>query len=61
MFDEEDLPKKKDDPTPRVLDTMSVDELEEYIAWLEGEITRVQADITRKRSASDAAASFFKP
>ncbi len=61
MFDLEELPKKKDAPEPRKLDTLGIDELQEYIAWLQGEIARVEEDIKRKQSAGAKAASFFKP
>lgn len=61
MFHDEDLPKPKPpQPTPRVLDTLSVDELQDYIGWLEAEITRVRADMERKRNATKNAASLFK-
>lgn len=59
MFDEEDKPRPKNNPVPRVLETLSVDELEAYIVWLEEEISRVRVDITRKKSAGDAAAKLF--
>lgn len=60
MFEDE-LPKKK--PTsefPRKLDGMSIDELQDYINDLKGEIDRVQGDITKKKASQDAAASIFK-
>jgi uncharacterized small protein (DUF1192 family) len=61
MFLDEDLPKKKSDaPTPRNLESMSVAELHEYIAWLKGEIVRTEADIKKKQAASAAADGFFK-
>lgn len=59
MFDE-DLPKPKTQGFPRNLDTMSVDELEGYIADLKAEIARVEDDIKRKKQSQEAAASFFK-
>ena len=59
MFDD-DLPKKKVKEFPCNLDTLSVQELEEYIQELEGEIERVRQDITRKKTSQDAAAAFFK-
>lgn len=59
MFDEE-LPKKKDAPEPRNLERLSVDELREYITWLQSEITRTEEDIKRKQAASSAASLFFK-
>lgn len=59
MFDD-DLPKPKTSEFPRNLDGMSVSELEEYVAELKEEITRVQADMAKKQASSAAADSFFK-
>lgn len=59
MFDEE-LPKKQTADFPRNLETMSVAELNDYIADLKDEITRVEADIAKKKASQDAAASIFK-
>lgn len=57
---EEESPRKKDAPEPRKLDLLGVAELKDYIAWLEGEIARVRAEIARKEAAGNAAAAFFK-
>lgn len=59
MFDEE-LPIKKTTEFPRNLDGLSVDELQDYIEDLKGEITRVESDIAKKKASADAASSFFK-
>jgi uncharacterized small protein (DUF1192 family) len=59
MFDEE-LPKPKTSQFPRNLDGISVDELQDYIAELKAEITRVESDIDVKKASQNAAASFFK-
>ncbi len=60
MFEHE-LPKKKNTSEfPRNLDGMSIDELQDYIADLKGEIDRVEGDITKKRASQNAAASVFK-
>lgn len=60
MFDEE-LPKKKPEAVfPRNLERLSVTELAEYIAELEGEIVRVRADMDKKKTSQDAAASIFR-
>ena len=59
MDDEDDLPR----PAawqPRNLEPLSIDQLEDYIAVLEGEIARVRDDIAAKRSIRDAAEAFFK-
>lgn len=45
---------------PRALANLSVGELTEYIAELEGEIARVKADISRKQAARAGADSVFK-
>ncbi|MCL4679363.1 MAG: DUF1192 family protein [Alphaproteobacteria bacterium] len=60
MFDEE-LPKKKPEAVfPRNLERLSVAELAEYIADLEAEIVRVQADMEKKKTSQDAASSIFR-
>ena len=60
MFDE-DLPKKKPEGEfPRNLENMSVGELEDYIADLQAEIKRVEADMKKKKESHAAAASIFK-
>lgn len=60
MFDD-DLPKpKSDNQFPRNLENMSVSDLKEYIQDLEGEISRVKADIEKKQASQDAASSVFK-
>ncbi|WP_127142518.1 DUF1192 domain-containing protein [Pelagibacterium montanilacus] len=43
-----------------VLDTMSVDEIDERIALLRGEIERLQAERVRKAAGREAAESVFK-
>jgi uncharacterized small protein (DUF1192 family) len=60
MFDDDRPKTKKTVDFPRVLTDMSVAELQDYILELKGEITRVEADITRKKASQDAAAKFFK-
>ena len=59
MFLDEELPKPKDAPQPRKLENLSIEELKEYIVWLQEEIQRTEAEIRRKQSAGSAAASFF--
>ncbi|MGB0720340.1 MAG: DUF1192 family protein [Bdellovibrionales bacterium] len=54
------MPKKQTAEFPRNLDGASISELNEYIADLQNEITRVQADIAKKKASADAAASVFK-
>lgn len=60
MFDDDDLPKPKNDPAPRNLTTLSIDELDAYVIWLRGEIERTEADKQRKQAATGAAAKLFK-
>ena len=59
MEDEDDLPRKLD-WQPKNLDPMSIDQLDEYIGVLEGEIARVRADIATKQTDLSAAEAFFK-
>jgi uncharacterized small protein (DUF1192 family) len=59
MDDEDDLPKKLD-WQPRNLESLSIDQLEDYISVLEGEIARVRADIAAKRTDLGAAEAIFK-
>jgi uncharacterized small protein (DUF1192 family) len=57
----EDLPRpKKNDAFPRNLVDMSIQELQDYIQDMKVEITRVEADITKKKASIEAAASIFK-
>ena len=61
MLDDEDAPKKK--RTHEVgmpIETMSVDELEERIELLEGEIERLRQAIAARRKTKDEANSVFK-
>jgi uncharacterized small protein (DUF1192 family) len=62
MVQDEDLPvRKRRRLEPLVLDTLSVEELRDYISELRDEIARVEADIHRKQSHRSAADAFFKP
>lgn len=59
-FDLDDLdPRHKKSP-PRNLDSMSIEDLEEYVAVLKAEIVRVEDKLKAKRSHATAAASLFK-
>jgi uncharacterized small protein (DUF1192 family) len=59
MFDE-NLPRPKQVLfTPQALDSLSVDELNAYIAAMQTEITRVQTEITKKQAHANAAAAIF--
>jgi len=61
---EELFPSKPDDPLVALarqdLDPMSVDELEERIAALKAEITRVEAHLQRVKTDRSAAEELFK-
>ena len=59
MDDEDDIIRPKD-WKPRNLETLSIEQLEEYVAELEREILRVQADIAKKRAHISGAESLFK-
>jgi uncharacterized small protein (DUF1192 family) len=59
MEDEDNLPRKSD-WEPKNLEPLSIDQLEDYIRVLEGEISRVRADIVTKQAKLAAAASIFK-
>ena len=59
MEDPDDLPRILD-WRPRNLESLSIDQLEDYIGVLEGEIARVRTDIAAKRSDLGAAEAFFK-
>jgi uncharacterized small protein (DUF1192 family) len=59
-MDEEDLlPGKKPAP-PRDLSLLGIAELEDYIAGLEAEIARAQAEIAQKRQHRGGAEALFK-
>ncbi len=61
MLDEDDRPIRKRQRLEKlVLDTLGVAELRDYIAELQEEIVRVEADIARKNSHRSAADSFFR-
>jgi uncharacterized small protein (DUF1192 family) len=62
MEPDEDLPvRKRRRLEPLLLDTLSVEELRDYIGELRDEIARAEADISRKQSHRSAADAFFKP
>ncbi len=61
MAEDEDAPLRKRTRLEKLtLDTLSVDELRDYIGELRDEIARVEADITRKQSHRSAADAFFR-
>ena len=60
MFDDEEVKKPKGHEVGMILDAMSVEELTDRIAILEGEIARLRAAIDSKRKSKSAADAFFK-
>jgi len=59
-MDPEELEPRKKLPTPPDLDRMSIEELKDYIATMEAEISRVKAKIEAKKAHLAGAASLFK-
>ena len=60
-MDDEDRPRKKvSHEIGQDLSLLSVEELNERIALLAGEIERLKAAATKKRASKDAADGFFK-
>ncbi len=56
----DDLEPRKQQPKPRDLDSLGVDELEEYLAELQAEAARVEDKIKSKKSYLSGADSLFK-
>ena len=59
-MDTDDLDPITKKPKLRNLEPLGVDELQNYIAELRTEITRVEVDIARKKKHLSAAESLFK-
>ncbi|HEY2889532.1 MAG TPA: DUF1192 domain-containing protein [Dongiaceae bacterium] len=59
-MDPEDLEPRKKKVVLRDLDSLSVQELTDYIGEMETEITRVKAKIAAKQAHLSGAASLFK-
>jgi uncharacterized small protein (DUF1192 family) len=62
MFDEEDdRPRKSaEEPTPRNLEGVSLDDLRDYRTFLEAEMGRVDHAIKQKSSVTSEAEALFK-
>ena len=56
----EDLEPRKKAPAPRELDSLSIEELKEYIGQLEAEIDRVKAKIAAKQTHLAGASGLFR-
>jgi uncharacterized small protein (DUF1192 family) len=59
-MDLEDLEPRKQQPKPKDLESMGVEELEEYLAELESEAERVRQKIAAKKDYLSGAADLFK-
>ncbi|MBL0899938.1 MAG: DUF1192 domain-containing protein [Reyranella sp.] len=59
-FDLDDLDPKQKKSQPRNLDTMNIEDLNDYVGVLRAELERVEAKIKAKQSHAAAAASLFK-
>jgi uncharacterized small protein (DUF1192 family) len=59
-MDEEDLAPAKKSAPPKDLTLLGIAELEEYVAGLQGEIARAEAEIAEKRKHRGGAEALFK-
>lgn len=59
IFDDETDPKTKRSK-PRLLDKLSVDELQVYISDMKAEIGRVEQEISKREKHKQAMAGLFK-
>ncbi len=59
IFDEDTDPKTKR-AKPRLLDTMSVPDMKEYLVHLAEEIRRVEAEIEKREKHKNAVDAIFK-
>ncbi len=60
MLFDDDLDPKTKKKALKPLDKLSIDELGDYIASLKEEITRVEAEVARKKAHKDAMSGLFK-
>ena len=60
MFDDDQVKKPKGHEVGMNIETMSVEELTDRIALLEGEIVRLRAAITARQKSRNDANSVFK-
>ena len=60
MLEDEEAGPKAKGPQPRPLTTLSIAELEAYIAQLRAEIARVEVEIGKRRDVRGAAEALFK-
>jgi uncharacterized small protein (DUF1192 family) len=60
VMDLDELEPRRQKPEKRILDPLSVEELQEYIVELEEEITRVRQAIVAKQAVRSGAESLFR-
>jgi uncharacterized small protein (DUF1192 family) len=60
MFGDDEVKKPKAHEVGMPIETMSVDELNDRIGMLRGEIARLEAAIVARKQTKDAADSLFK-
>lgn len=60
MFDDDEVKKPKGHEVGMLLDSMSVEELNDRISLLEAEIARLRTAIEFKQKSKSAASSVFK-
>ncbi len=59
-MDLDELEPQKQKPTPKDLDALGVEQLEDYLAELEAEAARVRAKLAEKKAYLAGAQAFFK-
>jgi len=59
-MDDEELPQSRKPAPPKDLTLLGIAELEDYVAGLEAEIARAQAEIAEKRKHRGGAEALFK-
>ena len=59
-YDLDDLDPRQKKKQPINLDSMNIEDLQEYVAALKAEIARVEDKIKAKQGHAAAAAAFFK-
>jgi uncharacterized small protein (DUF1192 family) len=59
-MDLDDLEPRRTRPKPRDLDSLSVEELRDYVATIKAEIVRIEAKIAAKQAHLSGAGGLFK-
>jgi|GEM_PF-6924572 len=60
FFHDVEPTKQPEHPQPAKVEHFSIEELQEYMGWLDAEKSRAAHEIERKKSATSEAESFFK-